>query len=58
MNGKQNNQFRYACKEYLYSLSIGDLRTYGREIGVSKPTTMKKERLFHQPEVSEVPVQR
>ncbi|MBE7077627.1 MAG: hypothetical protein E7377_02845 [Clostridiales bacterium] len=46
MNGKQNNQFRYACKEYLYSLSIGDLRTYGREIGVSKPTTMKKEDLI------------
>ncbi len=39
-------QFRNACKLYLTSLSIGALRSYGRSIGVARPTDKKKEDLI------------
>ncbi len=38
--------FEYACKIYLSILGIGDLRNYGREIGVARPTTKRKEDLI------------
>ena len=42
----KNNEFRYACKDYLQTLSLGDLRIYGRDIGVAQPTTKKKGELI------------
>lgn len=41
---KTNNlkEFQLACKGYLFSLGINDLRIYGREIGVARPTTKNK----------------
>ncbi len=38
-------QYANACRAYLSSLGIGDLRNFGREIGVSRPTAKKKEDL-------------
>ncbi|MBE5740860.1 MAG: hypothetical protein E7349_08470, partial [Clostridiales bacterium] len=46
MNGKSLSEFKYSCKAYLGTLSIGQLRSYGRNIGVAKSTTMKKELLI------------
>ncbi len=46
MKANTLTQFKYACKAYLSSLSIGQLRSYGRNIGVAKSTTMKKEDLI------------
>ena len=46
MNGKSLSEFKYSCKAYLGTLSIGQLRSYGRHIGVAKSTTMKKELLI------------
>ncbi len=46
MNRNTLSEFKYACKAYLSSLSIGQLRSYGRNIGVAKSTTMKKEMLI------------
>ncbi len=44
---KENMQkFQYACRIYLSTLGIGDLRNYGREIGVARPTAKNKERLI------------
>ncbi len=39
-------QFVNACQLYLFGLSLGDLRSYGRTIGVSRPTAKKKEDLI------------
>ena len=41
-------QFTYACRDYLSALSIGDLRAYGRSIGVAKPTEKKKGELVEE----------
>ena len=41
---EHNNEFKeftYAAKEYLNSRSIGDLRIYGREIGLDNPTKIQ-----------------
>ena len=38
--------FVYACKEYLAKLDIGQLRAYGRYVGVPNPTEMNKEPLI------------
>ena len=40
--------FRYACTQYLSTLSIMTLRAYGREVGVSKPTEKKKGELIEE----------
>ncbi len=40
--------FQNACRAYLSSLGIGDLRNYGREIGVARPTAKKKEELVEE----------
>ena len=40
------NAFVYACKEYLSKLDIGQLRAYGRHVGVLNPTEMNKEPLI------------
>ncbi len=39
-------QFQAACQIYFSSLGIAELRTYGREVGVSRPTAKKKEELI------------
>ena len=46
MPNNELKEFRYAAKEYLNSRSIGDLRIYGREIGLDNPTKMKKGELI------------
>ncbi len=45
MNEKMK-QFRNACRLYLSGLGIGDLRSYGREVGVARPTAKNKEDLI------------
>lgn len=42
----QEKMFRNDCRLYLASLSLSDLRSYGRAIGVSRPTTKRKEELI------------
>ncbi len=39
-------QYSNACRHYLSKLGIGDLRSYGREVGVARPTTKNKEDLI------------
>ena len=48
MSEKSLNEFKYSCRIYLSTLSIGQLRSYGRNIGVAKSTTMKKEVLVEE----------
>ncbi len=38
-------QFQTACQAYLNTLGITDLRNYGREVGVARPTAKNKETL-------------
>ncbi|MBQ4269351.1 MAG: hypothetical protein IJB97_06870, partial [Clostridia bacterium] len=38
--------FVYACKAYLAKLDVGQLRAYGRHVGVPNPTEMNKEPLI------------
>ena len=38
--------FKKACKEYLNTISIDDLRRYGRYVGLQRPTDMKKQALI------------
>ena len=40
------NEFKYACKEFLSGFPINALRSYGREIGVDKPTKDKKKNVL------------
>ncbi len=42
---KEIDKFTRACTLYLGGLCIGDLRSYGRDLGVARPTVMKKEEL-------------
>ncbi len=42
---EQMTKFEYACEIYLATLGINDLRSYGREMGVARPTTKKKQEL-------------
>ncbi len=42
---EQMTKFEYACEIYLSTLGIADLRSYGREMGVARPTTKKKQEL-------------
>ncbi len=46
MNYSDKNEFRFAVKEYLNSLYIGSLRSYGRLVGVKNPTKKKKGELL------------
>lgn len=46
MNEKNLKEFGYSCKEYLSTLGIGALRTYGRRVGVARATTKKKDELI------------
>ncbi len=43
---KYTKEFKLECRSYLFSLGISDLRAYGREIGVARPTTKNKEDLI------------
>jgi len=47
MNYADKNEFRFAVKEYLNSLYIGSLRSYGRFVGVQNPTEKKKGELLN-----------
>ena len=38
--------FKKACKEYLNTISIGDLQQYGRYVGLQRPTDMRKQALI------------
>lgn len=40
--------FRYACTQYLSTLSLMTLRPYGREVGVAQPTEKKKGELIEE----------
>ncbi len=40
--------FQNACRVYFSSLGIGDLRNYGRKVGVSRPTDKRKEDLIEE----------
>ncbi len=42
---KEIEKFTKACTLFLETLCIGDLRAYGRDLGVARPTLMKKEEL-------------
>lgn len=39
-------RFKSECKNYLLTLGIGALRSYGRHVGVERPTTKNKEELI------------
>ena len=39
-------RFKSECKNYLLTLGIGALRSYGRHVGVERPTTKNKEDLI------------
>ncbi len=41
----ETEKFAKACALFLDGLCIGDLRCYGRDLGVARPTAMKKEEL-------------
>lgn len=38
--------FKIACKEYLNTLSVENLRRYGRYVGLQRPTDMNKQALI------------
>ncbi len=40
--------FKTCCAQYLLTLSIGDLRAYGRRVGVVRPTTKNKPQLIEE----------
>ncbi len=40
--------FENACKVYLYTLGMGDLRNYGRVNGISRPTAKSKDLLIEE----------
>ncbi len=42
---REIEKFTRACTLFLDRLCIGDLRSYGRDLGVARPTVMKKEEL-------------
>ena len=42
MSQQTINDFEYVCREFLMGLSLDQLRSYGRYVGVDKPTTKKK----------------
>lgn len=42
MTQQSMRDFEYICREYLMGLSLDQLRSYGRFVGVEKPTTKKK----------------
>lgn len=48
MSDQALQEFKYSCRIYLSALSIGQLRSYGRNIGVAKSTTMKKDLLIEE----------
>ena len=46
MGEKEN--FKLACATYLQTISVSSLRTYGRSLGLQKPTALKKATLIQQ----------
>ena len=42
MTEKSIKDFEYVCRDYLMGLSLDQLRSFGRFVGVRKPTTKKK----------------
>lgn len=48
MGDQTLQEFKYSCRIYLSALSIGQLRSYGRNIGVAKSTTMRKDLLIEE----------
>lgn len=46
MSDKKLTEFEYACRDFLAAQSIGNLRSYGRQVGVKNPTTKKKGELI------------
>ncbi len=45
VKAREIEKFTKACTLFLDRLCIGDLRSYGRDLGVARPTVMKKEEL-------------
>ncbi len=41
-------RFQKTCRQFLFTLGLGDLRNYGREMGVARPTARKKEDLIEE----------
>ena len=48
MEERKKTEFEEACKAYLFPFSIIDLRVYGRYLGVTAPTKLRKTELIHQ----------
>lgn len=48
MSKTETDAFKNACKLYLSKFGINELRSYGRELGVFRPTDKKKEDLLEQ----------
>lgn len=48
MSENKTEAFKNACKAYLFPFGLSDLRSYGREIGVFRPTDKKKDDLLDQ----------
>lgn len=44
----EREQFKRDCRLYFKDVALGDLRSYGREIGVDKPTTFSKSALIEE----------
>lgn len=45
MGNENREKFEYVCRDYLKTLSLADLRKYGRSVGVEHPTERKKDDL-------------
>ncbi len=43
---KEIQEYREEARQYLSSLGLGDLRNYGRQVGVVRPTTINKKELI------------
>ena len=48
MKIEEKRGFYEECTKYLTSLSLNDLRAYGRFLGVSTPTCLKKSQLIEE----------
>ena len=44
----KNIEFKLVCMKYLQTISITALRTYGRTLGLEKPTTLRKADLIEE----------
>ena len=48
MENSKEKLFKELCKSYFQEISLEDLRRYGRNLELQKPTTLKKEDLINE----------